>query len=64
MIEHIQARLERLRLFQSLEQDTIQSRIWGALIDEYQALLEYLSKPQPMQSPSLHPPYPKEVRYP
>lgn len=52
MIEHIQARLELLRLEYSLEQDSIQCAIYRALINEYQLLLEYFSKPLPYQKPS------------
>jgi hypothetical protein len=46
MIEHIQARLDRLRLFHAMEEDSIQSQIQSAIITEYEALLDHLTKPQ------------------
>jgi hypothetical protein len=48
MIEHIQARLGWLRSNALLERDTMQYRIWSALIDEYQSLLEHLQSVQPL----------------
>jgi hypothetical protein len=47
MKEHIQDRLDQLRLYYSLERDSIQLAIQSALIVEYQAFLDFLSKPEP-----------------